>query len=66
MNWILDGVTVAVIVLFTVSAYKKGFLNTVVRFVGTLVALVFSMMISAPAAEFIFDNYIADSVYKMR
>ena len=41
MNWILDGLTVAVIVLFTVSAYKKGFLNTLVRFVGTLVALVF-------------------------
>ena len=62
MNWILDGLTVAVIALFTVSAYKKGFLNTVVKFVGTLVSFVFSMMISGPAAEFIFDNYISESI----
>lgn len=62
MNWILDGLTVAVIALFTISAYKKGFLNTVVRFVGTLVALVFSMVVSAPAAEFIFNNYLAESI----
>ena len=62
MNWILDGLTVAVIVLFTASAYKKGFLNTVVRFVGSLIALIFSVLVSAPAAQFIFDNYIAESV----
>ncbi len=62
MNWLLDGLTVAVIVLFTVSAYKKGFLNAVVRFLGTLIAFIFSMVASAPAAEFIFDNYLAESI----
>ena len=62
MRWILDGAALLVIVLMACQAYKKGFLNTVVRFVGMVFSIVGSMMLSGPVAEFVFDNYLSQKI----
>ena len=62
MKWILDSATLFIIVLCACQAYKKGFLNTVVRFVGTVFSVAASIMFSQPIAEFVFNNYISEKV----
>lgn len=58
MNWVLDGITVLLIMIFAATSFNRGFLNSVVRLLGTLAAISASVIVSQPAAEFIFDNYL--------
>ena len=62
MPWIIDGVTVLVIVVFALAAYRKGFLNTITMLLGTIVSVVVSITLSAPISQFFYKNYIAEKV----
>ena len=51
MNWILDIVTLAIIVIFLIIGGKNGFVKSVVRMVGSFAALAVAYFLSAPVAE---------------
>lgn len=51
MNWILDFVTLAIIVIFMMIGGKNGFVKSVVRMVGSLVSLIIAYFVSGPVAE---------------
>jgi len=62
MRWILDGAALLVIILMACKAYRKGFLNTLVRFVGMIFSVAASVILSGPIAEFIFDSWLSEKV----
>ena len=60
--WIIwDILTVAIVLTFAAASYRKGFLHTVTRLVGSIGALLFSLVYSEPIARMIFDNYLRSS-----
>lgn len=62
MPWILDALTVGVIVVFAISSYRKGFLNTVVVLLGSLGAMFVALTYSQPAAEIIYQQFFYDKI----
>ncbi len=53
MNYIMDLVVISVFVIFVVSGYKRGILNSVAHLVGSAVSCVLSVFI----ASFLADNF---------
>lgn len=62
MSWILDGVAVALAVLFLVLGAKRGFIKSAIRLIGMVVALVAAALISNPLSETIFEAWIREPV----
>lgn len=62
MKWVLDGAALLVIVLMACQAYKKGFLNTVIRFVGMVFSVTAAVVVSQPVADYIFNNYLSEKI----
>ncbi len=62
MPWAIDGITALIIVIFAVSAYRKGFLNTITMLFGTIASLIVSLTLSSPIARFVYDNCISEKV----
>ncbi len=61
--WIIwDILTVAIVLTFAASSYRKGFLHAVTRLVGSIGALLFSLIYSAPIARMLFERYLRDSL----
>lgn len=59
---IWDLLVVAVVAFCALMAYHKGFLNAVVRLVGTVGALALSLVYSAPAARLVYENFFEQRV----
>ncbi|MEG2174959.1 MAG: CvpA family protein [Oscillospiraceae bacterium] len=58
----LDAVTVVVVLISAVTAYRRGFLNSIVRLVGTLGSALLCMHYSDPAAEWIYGRFFEKRV----
>ena len=63
MNWVLDIAVILIIAILTVIGIKRGAISEIVSLVGVVVAIVLSFMISKPAAVFVYDNMIEESIY---
>ena len=61
MFLIWDVLTVAIVLTFAAASYKRGFLNAVTRLIGSIGALLFSLVYSEPIARMIFENYLRSS-----
>ncbi len=62
MNFILDIIIVAIIVLFIIVSAKKGFVKTVIEFVGLLAALYLALTLSTPLADFTYEKAVEPAV----
>lgn len=61
MYLIWDVLTVAIVLTFAAASYKKGFLHAVTRLVGSIGAMLFSLVYSEPIAKMLFENYLRGS-----
>ena len=62
MSWILDIVVVAVFVLTVLAGFRKGFLDSVIGFVGLFVALVMAFFASGLVADGVYTAFIEKPV----
>lgn len=58
LNWIIDFIVLALIVVIIFAGYKKGFLRSILSLGGFLIATVFSFMFGRMIAEGIFDSMV--------
>lgn len=65
MPWILDALTVGIIGVFTISSYRKGFLNTIVVLLGSLGAMFVSLTYSQPVAELVYQKFFYEKISAM-
>ncbi|MGN0602013.1 MAG: hypothetical protein ACI4I7_04810 [Oscillospiraceae bacterium] len=59
---VLDAVVVLVLALSAVIGYKKGFLRYVLGFLGTIAVIIASFFAANIFTDFIYDNYVQQSV----
>lgn len=64
MSIILDIVFVAIVVLSTLIASKRGFIKVFFNLVGVVLALFIAMQFSVPSAQFVYDTFVEKSVHK--
>ena len=62
MEDILDGVIILIVLGGLLIGYRHGFVWTVVKLVGCVVALVLAATLSQTVAESIFDNYMQEKL----
>ncbi len=58
MNWIIDIIVLALVVVVIFAAYKKGFLRSVFSLVGFFAASIISFFFGGMIAEGIFDSMV--------
>ncbi len=58
MSWVIDIIALAIIVLCILISAKKGFVKTIVEFVGFIAAIVIAFTVSTPIAGSIYDNIV--------
>lgn len=62
MNYIWDFAALLIIFVCMISCYHRGFLNSVVKTVGSIASLVVSAIFSLPIAKSIYDNAVKNKV----
>lgn len=62
MNYILDIIVVAIIVLFLCVGLKRGFVKMVLDLAGVIIALAVTYMLVNPVSEFICNTFVAPSM----
>lgn len=62
MQYVFDGIIVAVLVFFTVVGVKKGFIKAAADLLGGIISMIAAGMLSNPAAEFIYEKLFAEAV----
>ncbi len=62
MSFIIDIIIIAIIAVSAFFAYKKGFIGTLFSLLGTVVAIVLSLMLCTPVSSFINDNFVNPTV----
>ncbi len=62
MSIIIDIIIIAIIAVSAFFAYKKGFIGTLFSLLGTIVAIVLSIMLCTPVSAFINDNFVNPTV----
>lgn len=65
MSLVIDAITLAVIVVFALSSFRRGFLNAVVRLAGCILAVVLAMNYSLPLAKGFYQNYLSERVLNL-
>ncbi len=55
MNWVLDGIILAVLLLFTLVGVKRGFVRSAARLAGAVAAAFLASMLAGPIAQWLFD-----------
>lgn len=58
MSWVIDIIALAIIVLCILISAKKGFVKTIVEFVGFIAAIVIAFTVSTPIAGMLYDNIV--------
>lgn len=64
MNYIVDAIIIALIVLVIVRSAKKGFASSLVDTFAMVIASVASYMVTPKVAQFLYDNFIRSTVSK--
>ena len=62
MSWILDVVVVAVFALTVLAGLRKGFIDSIIGFVGLLAALVVAFLASSAVADGVYTAFIEKPV----
>lgn len=62
MSFIIDVILVAIIAVSAFLAFKKGFIGTLFSLVSTIAAIALSLMLCAPVAGYINDNFVNKTV----
>ena len=62
MHYVLDAAVILIILIFTWRAAKKGFVKTVVLFLGFLIAAFLAKTISVPLSENIYDSFAKEKI----
>jgi len=62
MWWILDLFIVSIVALYVYSSAKRGFVRTVVEFVGYFVAIFLSITLSGVVSVAIYDSFISPGI----
>lgn len=62
MSILLDLIIIAIIGICTLLSAKKGFVKTVIRLVGLILALVLSVTFSGPLSEFTYSKAVEPAV----
>ena len=57
MRFGLDIVFVALMILFAVSGWRKGFIRACADFLGAVLAMIGAAILSAPAAQWVYDTF---------
>lgn len=65
MNYILDVLAVAVVVIFVISGYKRGILNSVSHFLGAAVASVISAFTASFVANYFYYGFIQSKIIEV-
>lgn len=65
MAYILDGVVILIFLLAVIIGYKRGFVQSAIRLVGCIAAVLVAFSLSAPLATGIYDQFISDKMQKM-
>ncbi len=59
MAWILDGALILVLIGCCVAGWKRGFFRSVTRLLGSLIAVVLSLILASPVSQWVFDSWIS-------
>lgn len=62
MSLILDLLVVGVVLLFIFFGFRKGFINTLIEVVGTLLAIVIAFSLSVPLSEAVYQSFVEKTV----
>ena len=62
MSIIIDLILVFVILIFVIIAYKKGFIASLLDFLGTIIAWIASINLSAFASTWIYQTFIKEPI----
>lgn len=62
MKYILDGIAILILVITIIVGYRRGFLKSLVQFIGCVAAFILAFSLSAPAANFTFDTFLAEGL----
>lgn len=63
MGIILDLIVIAIILIFVFLGRKKGFVKSVIEVAGFIAAIYLAMTLSAPLADFTYDNFVEPTVF---
>ena len=55
---LLDVIVVLILLLITLSAYRKGFLHSVILLAGYVASVIAAALLSGPAAGFIYERFL--------
>ena len=59
---LLDVIVVLILLLITLSAYRKGFLHSVILLAGYVASVIAAALLSGPAAGFIYERFLEPSL----
>ena len=62
MSIILDIAVVAIIVLFTVTSFRRGLVSSIVDFAGTIVSIVAASFIASSMSVSIYNQFVRDKI----
>ncbi len=65
MSIAIDLVIVIVALIIIFSCYVSGLISSLIRLLGTIVAFALAFFLSAPVADFVYDNYAYDEMVQM-
>ncbi len=63
MKYLIDIIFIAIFVFSVVITAKKGFINSVISVCAILLSIIIASIIAPPISEFVYENYVKDSVY---
>ena len=58
MNFVLDGIIIVIIAICALLAAKKGFVRTLIEFLGFLAAIFLAFTLSSAVSDFVYDKTI--------
>lgn len=64
MNFIVDAIIIALIVLVIVRSSKKGFVSSLIDTFSMIIATIISYMFTPEVSQFVYDSFIKNSVSK--
>ena len=62
MNWVLDGILAAVMILFVLVGVRRGFVRSAARLAGAIVAAFLAAALAGPIAKWLFELLFRQSL----
>lgn len=62
MSYVVDIIAALILIIAVILGYKQGFIQSLLRLVGCVAAFVLAFSFSAPAANHVYDSWIAPSM----